>query len=276
MAELDQFPSIKFGLEMALLDLRNGGKRILYESDWTKGQTGIVINGLVWMGSLDEMTSRVAQKIQQGFRCIKFKIGGIDFESELKMIEAVRKNFSMSDLEIRLDANGAFKPSEVFSKLDRLSQFDIHSIEQPIKPKQWNVMENICRRSPIPIALDEELIGLNTQQDREVMIEIIKPQYIILKPSLCGGISGSKKWIEIAQRNSVGWWATSALESNVGLNAIAQWVSTQNTKMPQGLGTGALYTNNINSPIRQTGQILTYDPNDHWDFSQLNEWICPN
>lgn len=269
---LREYPSIVFGLESALCDLKNGGQRILFDTDWTKGMDTITINGLVWMGDKQQMLDRVSMKLEEGFRCVKFKIGGIDFEDEVDMIRSVRKHFSPTDLEIRLDANGGFKPEDALAKIETLSHFAIHSIEQPIMAGQWEDMAKICKESPIDIALDEELIGLNTISGMSDMITTIRPTYIILKPSLCGGISGSERWIDIVTENSVGWWATSALESNIGLNAIAQWVSSKDITIPQGLGTGALYINNISSPIVLCGEKLEYQCNKLWGLPRL-EWM---
>lgn len=270
---LCEYPSIVFGLETAQLDLQNSGRRQIFDSAWSRGEDAISINGLVWMGDKSTMLRRVEEKLSSGFRCLKFKIGGIDFNDELEMIRSVRSRFSVNELEIRLDVNGGFSPAEALSKLECLSRYEIHSIEQPIKPRQWKEMAEICRNSPIPIALDEELIGINRSADMEKMIDAIRPAYIILKPSLCGGFSGSNRWINVANACSVGWWATSALESNVGLNAIAQWVSTKDISMPQGLGTGLLYTNNVTSPIVQTDQNLRYDLSRKWEMPEF-KWTC--
>lgn len=272
--DLLQWPSIRFGVESALADLRNGGRRILFPGQWTDGEMAITINGLVWMGSKEQMFERLKAKIDAGFRCIKLKIGGIDFKSEVEMLKYIRTKFSSEVLEIRLDANGAFTPQNALQRLDRLSHYNIHSLEQPIRAGQPTEMARICRKSPISIALDEELIGVNTIDAKRALLECIKPQYIILKPALVGGFSGSEEWIRIAESMNIGWWATSALESNIGLNAIAQWVSTLNPSMPQGLGTGALYVNNIPSPIEQIGQTLSYNPNGEWQMPQFN-WIEP-
>lgn len=263
------YPSIVFGLEMALADLKHGGRGILSENLWVEGSKKLQINGLVWMGSFDEMLSRVKDKIDDGFKCVKFKIGGIDFNRELELIRCVREHFPAEVMEIRLDANGGFDPKEALNKIEKLARFEIHSLEQPIRQHNWDKMREICRLSPIAIALDEELIGLNDSQDRERMVETVMPQYLILKPSLCGGIRGSNDWVRIAKSFGVGWWATSALESNVGLNAIAQWVACQSNDMVQGLGTGELYVNNIPSPIRLEGQWLGYDRHQEWDYNQL-------
>lgn len=271
LEKLRDYPSIVFGMETALQDLLNGGTRLVFDSPWAKGESGIVINGLVWMGDKQTMIRRVEEKLNAGFRCIKFKIGGIDFDDEVEMIRMVRCRFSPENLEIRLDANGAFSPEEAMSRLEILSRFDIHSIEQPIKPRQWDALEYICRNSPIPVALDEELIGLNGRAEKERMVEALHPSYVILKPSLCGGFCGSDEWIEIVERYGIGWWATSALESNIGLNAIAQWCSSKLVRMPQGLGTGLLYENNVESPIVQTGQSLRYNGGRSWKIPEM-QW----
>lgn len=270
--KLKDWPSIVFGLETALLDLKNGGRRIIFPGDWPSGKKSLTINGLVWMGSEQQMLRRVEAKLRDGFRCIKFKIGGISFADELNMIRSVRDAFPASDLEIRLDANGAFSPADAIDKLERLARYDIHSIEQPIRQHQWQTMAELCKCSPIPIALDEELIGLNTRSEKIRMLEFVRPQYIILKPALCGGISGANEWIDIAGSGGVGWWATSALESNIGLNAIAQWCASLNVSMPQGLGTGMLYENNISSPIRLHSQNLLYESGAGWSIPQLS-WM---
>ena len=263
--EIEQ-SSIRFGVETALNDLANNGQRIIFNSNWLDGYNPIPINGLVWMGNQSEMLNRIIEKIEAGFSCIKLKIGGIDFNKEIKLLRFIRGNFSADDLQIRLDANGAFAPENALEYLDKLSKYSIHSIEQPIKQGQWSAMAEICQKSPIPIALDEELIGINEFSLKEKMLSTIKPHYIILKPSLCGSFLGSDEWIELANKHSIGWWITSALESNIGLNAIAQWVATLNTKMPQGLGTGNLYINNIPSPICQIDDVLTYDKNLSWQI----------
>ena len=263
--EIEQ-SSIRFGVETALNDLANNGQRIIFNSNWLDGYNPIPINGLVWMGNQSEMLNRIIEKIEAGFSCIKLKIGGIDFNKEIKLLRFIRGNFSADDLQIRLDANGAFLPENALEYLDKLSKYSIHSIEQPIKQGQWSAMAEICQKSPIPIALDEELIGINEFSLKDKMLSTIKPHYIILKPSLCGGFLGSNEWIELANKHSIEWWITSALESNIGLNAIAQWVATLNTKMPQGLGTGNLYINNIPSPICQIDDVLTYDKNLSWQI----------
>lgn len=263
-SNLSQWPSIKFGVEGALAGLKTNA------SEWRAGNFPITINGLVWMGNANEMIERLESKIALGFQCIKLKIGGIDFDSELKILKLIRNKLG-KELEIRLDANGAFTPENALRQLEVLCQFNIHSIEQPIKQGQWQIMAELCRLSPIKIALDEELIALCDDEAKIQMLDIIKPAYIILKPTLCGGLTGSDRWIELASQRNIGWWATSALESNIGLNTIANWVSRYHPTMPQGLGTGELYTNNIPSPLRLNGERLSYDPCGVWDFQQI-EW----
>ncbi len=266
---LKGFPSIRFGLEMALKDLHSKGRKILYDSSFTEGKDAIEINGLVWMGNFDFMKKQIIEKITSGFKCIKFKIGAIDFNKELELLNNIRKEFSINDIEIRVDANGAFLPEEAMDKLNCLSAYDLHSIEQPIKQGQWEKMAELCKKTPLPIALDEELIGISEIPQKTKMIESIKPQYIILKPSLVGGFKASEEWIELAEQNKIGWWVTSALESNIGLNAIAQWTYTLMNKMPQGLGTGQLYTNNFGSPLNIVKGKLYFDPSKGWDLNNL-------
>jgi|ERR1043165_7961195 o-succinylbenzoate synthase len=261
--DLSQFPSIAFGIETAQTDLAGGGSKVLFQSAFTGGKQQIPINGLVWMGKKDKMLQQVKQKLTDGFKCIKIKVGAINFDEEVELLSYVRDHFPPDVIEIRLDANGAFSFDEVFEKLDTLSQFHIHSIEQPIKQGQAEFMRNVCHNSPIPVALDEELIGVyGTVQDD--ILDLIKPQYIILKPSLLGGFKASDEWIKKAEARNIKWWATSALESNIGLNAIAQWVFTKNATMVQGLGTGSLYSNNITSPLFIYNGHLGYDPTVPW------------
>ncbi|MFN2396068.1 MAG: o-succinylbenzoate synthase [Bacteroidales bacterium] len=263
--DLDEFPSIRFGLETALLELQHESQGILFPSAFTKGEKGIPINGLIWMGSKQEMQSRIREKLDQGFRVLKLKVGALDFEEEISLLRNIREQFQLSDLEIRLDANGAFSVEDAPEKLKQLSEFQIHSIEQPIIAGQWEAMAKICNKSPLPVALDEELIGINNLSIKEKLLNTIKPQYIILKPSLIGGLQKSKEWIDIAAAKNIGWWATSTLESNVGLNAIAQWVFTLKPQMVQGLGTGQVFSNNINSPLKLEGPELYYDSIVKWD-----------
>ena len=252
-----QYPSMLFGLETAWLNMTNGDR--LFDTAFSRGEVGIPINGLVWMGSYEEMLKRMEEKLEKGFRCVKLKIGAIDFDQELDLVKRIRERFSHHEVELRLDANGAFKYEEALYKLELLSQYAIHSIEQPIKAGQWAYMAELCRESPLPIALDEELIGVNDPEMKRHMLNIIKPRYIILKPSLHGGMQGCREWIETAQDMGIGSWITSALESNIGLNAIAQFASDvygDHITMPQGLGTGQLFTDNIDMGLEIRGDRL--------------------
>lgn len=254
---LRPYPSMLFGLETALLNLRHGDR--LFDTAFSRGEVGIPINGLVWMGNHDEMLQRMESKLEQGYRCVKLKIGAIDFEQELDLIKRIRERFSFHEVELRVDANGAFPYEEALYKLELLSQYNIHSIEQPIKAGQWAYMAELCRESPLPIALDEELIGVNDPEMKAHMLNIIKPRYIILKPSLHGGMMGCREWIQTAREQGIGSWITSALESNIGLNAIAQFASDvygDDIRMPQGLGTGQLFTDNIPMPLEIRGDQL--------------------
>lgn len=251
------YPSMLFGLETALLSLQS--PTTLFDTAFSRGEEGIPINGLVWMGNYDEMLQRMEEKLEKGFRCVKLKIGAIDFEKELDLIKRIRDRFSFHEVELRLDANGAFPFDEALYKLELLSQYAIHSIEQPIRQGQWAYMAELCRESPLPIALDEELIGVNDEEMKRHMLNIIKPRYIILKPSLHGGMTGCREWIDAAREQGIGSWITSALESNIGLNAIAQFASDvygPHITMPQGLGTGQLFTDNIPMPLEIRGDQL--------------------
>ncbi len=255
--ELRDYPSMLFGLETALLNLERGDR--LFDTAFSRGEAGIPINGLVWMGSYEEMLQRMEQKLEMGFRCVKLKIGAIDFDKELDLVKRIRERFSFHEVELRLDANGAFPFEEALYKLELLSQYAIHSIEQPIRQGQWAYMAELCRESPLPIALDEELIGVNDPEMKRHMLNVIKPRYIILKPSLHGGIQGCLEWIAVAKEQGIGSWITSALESNIGLNAIAQFASDVyggNIRMPQGLGTGQLFTDNIDMGLEIRGDRL--------------------
>jgi o-succinylbenzoate synthase len=256
---LRPYPSMLFGLETALLDLRSQESGVLFDTAFSRGEVGIPINGLVWMGSYEEMLQRMEEKLEKGFGCVKLKIGAIDFERELDLVKRIRQRFSFHDVELRLDANGAFPYEEALYKLELLSQYAIHSIEQPIRQKQWAFMAELCRESPLPIALDEELIGVNDPEMKSHMLGIIKPRYIVLKPSLHGGMAGCREWIAAAKEMGIGSWITSALESNIGLNAIAQFTSDvygDHIRMPQGLGTGQLFTDNIDMGLEIRGDKL--------------------
>ncbi len=266
-----EWPSIRFGLEMALLELENDQQAMYYPSPFTRGETGIKINGLIWMSSLDVMIEQLKQKIDTGYSCIKIKIGAINWEEELSLLRSIRQEFSPDEIEIRVDANGAFKAGDqVKSRLDELGKLSIHSIEQPIAAKQWKEMHDLCRNTPVPIALDEELIGVLAESEQKAMLDEIQPQYIILKPSLLGGFQASSQWIDLAKERNIGYWITSCLESNIGLNAITQYTYGQDINMPQGLGTGTLYDNNIPSPLYLEGEYIRYDENAKWDYSLLN------
>jgi len=267
LSELTEYPSIQFGLETALLDLKAEGTKKLFKSQFLNMDIPITINGLIWMGDKDFMIKQIKTKLNDGFNCLKLKIGAINFEDEVNILRNIRSEFNPEELELRVDANGAFSTSEVSKKLNVLSEFDIHSIEQPIKQKQYKEMAELCADSPIPIALDEELIGINNLEDKIWLLEKIEPHYIILKPSLIGGFKGTNEWIEIAGEMSIPWWITSALESNIGLNAITQFAATFNNPLPQGLGTGQLYTNNIDCPLTLKNDKLHYDHNKIWDLS---------
>ena len=262
-----EFPSIQFGLETAFRSLEAETPYLLFPSAFTKGEEDIAINGLVWMGEEAYMKQQIGEKLEQGFNCIKLKIGAIDFEKELGLLRFIRSNFSAEEIEIRVDANGAFAENEALSKLDQLSSFQLHSIEQPIKQHQQEAMADLCKNTPLPIALDEELIGVFSFADKEALLQKIQPQYIILKPSLVGGFRGTREWVSLAEKYNIGWWVTSALESNIGLNAIAQWTYLQNNPMPQGLGTGALYTNNFDSPLVVKNGKLCYDTILAWNVN---------
>jgi o-succinylbenzoate synthase len=267
LIELIDFPSIQFGLEMAFLDLLSDSSNVLFPSKFTSGKGSIPINGLIWMGDEQFMKSQIRSKIDAGFDCLKIKIGAIDFDTELSLIKAIRKEYDVETIELRVDANGAFSPLEAMEKLKRLSDFNLHSIEQPIRQGQYDAMAELCAHAPLPIALDEELIGIHDVTKRGLLLQTINPQYIILKPTLVGGFSGSQSWIDLAEKQSVDWWITSALESNIGLNAIAQWTYQLNVNRPQGLGTGALYTNNIEAPLKIYNGRLIYEPSVKWTIN---------
>jgi o-succinylbenzoate synthase len=267
LIELTEFPSIQFGLETAFKSLESLDQFQLFPSSFTKGIDTIPINGLVWMGSEDFMREQIKDKINLGFKCIKLKIGAIDFQTELNILKSIRKEFSVSDIELRVDANGAFLIEDALEKLKQLSEFQLHSIEQPIKTKQFDAMAKLCDETPLPIALDEELIGVFTHANKLKLLQTIKPQYIILKPSLVGGYKESMQWIDFAEGLNIKWWVTSALESNIGLNAIAQWTYILKNTMPQGLGTGGLFTNNFTSPLTVKNGTLFYDLKQHWKFN---------
>jgi len=269
--DLSDFPSIAFALETALLDLENQGSKKLFPGAFVDGMAGIPVNGLVWMGEKAFVEKQIREKIDLGYRCIKLKVGSFDFDTELEILAGIRELKTPEEMEIRLDANGAFTFKEAIGKLRQLSVFDIHSIEQPIKEGQWDQMAFICGNSPIPIALDEELIGIRTLEMKEDLLKSINPAYLVLKPGLLGGFVRSQEWINAAEKFLTGWWVTSALESNIGLNAIAQWTSSLKTIMPQGLGTGQLFRNNISSPLVIEDTRLWYKKSTGWNLDPILE-----
>jgi o-succinylbenzoate synthase len=260
-------PSLMFGFETALLDLKNGGTRTIYQNDFVKGRTKIPINGLIWMGDMDFMMNQINEKIALGFRCIKLKVGGLDFDRECDMLNYIRKRYFRENIMIRLDANGGFKIDDVLFRLTELAKYNVDSIEQPIKPGLPE-MEELCRKSPIPVAFDEELVGKESQNEKEKILDQLKPKLIILKPTLHGGIRSVQNWISLAEARNIGWWITSALESNVGLNAICQLTANYPISVPQGLGTGAIYANNFNSPLIADAGFISYQPDQGWDDIQ--------
>ncbi|WP_373940794.1 o-succinylbenzoate synthase [Polaribacter sejongensis] len=267
LKELREFPSIQFGLEQAFLSLKSEDQFTLFPSEFTKGNEAIAINGLIWMGEKAFMKKQIKEKLETGFSCIKMKIGAIDFEAEIALLKSIRKEFSSEEIELRVDANGAFNPKNALEKLKRLSELEIHSIEQPIKQGQVQEMAALCAKTPLPIALDEELIGIFSSEDKKQLLQTIQPQFIILKPSLIGGFAGSLEWIKCAEAINADWWITSALESNIGLNAIAQFTHTLKSNLPQGLGTGGLFTNNFTSPLVVKNGTLQYNPAQKWNFN---------
>ncbi|HAJ81051.1 MAG: o-succinylbenzoate synthase [Zunongwangia sp.] len=263
---LIEFPSIQFGIEMAFQSLKNENEFELFSSAFTKGEDAIAINGLIWMGEKDFMKSQIEDKLRSGFNCIKMKIGAIDFDTEIELLKYIRAQYSAEEIELRVDANGAFDPKNALEKLKRLSELKLHSIEQPIKQGNWEEMAKLCAETPLPIALDEELIGVFDVTKKKTLLQTIQPQYLIFKPSLIGGFKGTQQWIDLAENNNIGWWNTSALESNIGLNAISQFTYEKNVTMPQGLGTGNLYTNNVESPLEVKNGQISYNPGLNWCF----------
>lgn len=269
LKSLYDFPSIQFGLEQAFLSLNSQDRFELFPSRFTRGEKSIPINGLIWMGEKGFMNNQIKEKLKAGFSCIKMKIGAIDFDTEIELLKSIRKEFSSKEIELRVDANGAFNTKNALEKLKILSELEIHSIEQPIRQGQHNDMAELCAKTPLPIALDEELIGVFSSEEKKKLLKMIQPQYIILKPSLVGGFAGTREWINLANETSCGWWITSALESNVGLNAIAQFTDTLQSNLPQGLGTGGLFTNNFVSPLEVNNGTLQYNPKQNWNFKLI-------
>ena len=271
--KIQDYPSILFGLETAYLSYNNPNPFTLFKSNFTSGKKSIPINGLIWMGEKSFMKEQIKNKIKNGFECIKIKIGALDFSLELDLLKSIRSEYSERDIEIRLDANGSFDFKKALDKINKLSDFKIHSIEQPIDVNQWDEMALICEKSPIDIVLDEELIGLNDIQKQKKLLSEVKPSYIILKPSLIGGLKKSDKWIDLANSAGIKWWSTSALESNVGLNSISQWVFNKKSLLKQGLGTGMLYSNNINSPHYIEKGYFKYNPKYKWETKLFDKYI---
>jgi o-succinylbenzoate synthase len=267
--EWREWSSICFGMETALADLAHGGQRLPFPSAFTRGEATVEINGLVWMGRREQVARRVEEKLAAGCRCLKLKIGALAPEDDMALLRSIRERFPATELEVRVDANGAFSPGEAPRVLECLARYDVHSIEQPIARGQWREMRALCAASPVPVALDEELIGVYDREMKVELLETVAPRFLVIKPSLVGGFASSMEWIELARERGIGWWITSALESNVGLNAIAQWCARLGTTTPQGLGTGLLYTDNIPSPLVMHGQRLGYRPDGTWDLSSL-------
>ena len=266
MLELAEWPSLAFGLEMALLDLQTGGRQRLFDTPFSHGAAALATHGLIWMDTPAKVVEQIERKLEQGFRVIKLKVGALPLPEECAILGAIRQNYGVDQVTLRLDANGAFTPSTALPTLQQLAQFDVHFLEQPIKPGQWPALAEICALSPIPIALDEELIGIQPDQ-QGMLLETIRPQHLIIKPGLLGGFSASESWIKLAENYDSGWWINSMLESNIGLNAICQWTSALDTGRVHGLGTGQLFVNNIPAPLRLNGPRLEVAMDDRWDFS---------
>lgn len=256
----EHISSVRFGMETALLDLENGGSQILFPSEFTSGNTGIPINGLIWMGDINYMKTQIREKLDSGFRCLKLKIGALNFNKEIELLQSIREEYPAEQLMLRVDANGAFSNEDAPERLKQLAALNIHSIEQPIAANQWNEMAELCASSSLPIALDEELIGVDKLEEKGNLLDKIKPQFLILKPSLHGGFSGCDEWIKLAESRNIDWWITSYLESNIGLNAIAQWTFQKSVTLYQGLGTGQLFTNNFDSPLEIRTEKLWFAP----------------
>ena len=266
-ADQERMPSsVLFALETALGDLEQAGTQILFPSGFTRGNKGIPINGLIWMGEVSFMKEQIRQKLDLGWRCIKLKIGALQFEEELAILKGIRAEYSADDVILRVDANGGFSPDEVLDRLGQLAELNIHSIEQPIAKGQWQHMAGVCRHSPLDIAFDEELIGITEREEKIRLLDTLSPHYLVLKPSLHGGMKGCDEWIELADARGIGWWVTSYLESNLGLNAIAQWTFLKQPHLHQGLGTGQLFTNNMDSPLEIRGEQLFFDPGKRFIF----------
>ena len=265
-----QYPAYRFAVETALLDLKNGGNKLIYTNDFYTKSSQIPINGLIWMGHMEGMLLQISDKINEGSDCVKMKVGSLDFEKEVDILNYIRRKYYNKEILLRVDANGAFKPDEAMYKMQTMAKSNIHSIEQPIAAGQTELMAQLCQRTPIDIALDEELIGMHNRQEKLELLRLIKPQYIIIKPTLLGGLSSSEEWIQLAEELGIGWWITSALESNIGLNAICQFANEMKAKSYQGRVTGKLYHNNIESPLTITNGYIYYDNNRDWNLTMLN------
>lgn len=265
-----ELPAMRFGLETALLDLLNEGQRMIFKNRLVASGDRLPINGLIWMGDEAWMKDQIEEKLASGYTCIKLKIGAIDFDKECGLLEAIRKNYSADQITLRVDANGAFQTNEALAKLKRLAEYELHSIEQPIMPHQPEAMQMVCKHSKVPIALDEELIGVHGAEEKRELLRFIQPQYIVLKPTLVGGLASTKEWISLAEDQGISWWITSALESNIGLNAITQFTASYPVEMPQGLGTGQLYENNFDSPLTVGAGYIHYDQKKKWNLDALN------
>ena len=269
--ELARWPALGFALETARLDLATGGRQRLFATPFTRGEAALPIHGLIWMDSPEGLVAQVARKVAQGFRVIKMKVGALDFATERQVLAEIRRRYPAEQVELRLDANGAFAPDEALARLKELAPFQVRFLEQPIKPGQWDALAEICARSPVPIALDEELIGHVTDQARQALLERVRPQHLVLKPTLLGGLAPTESWIRLAQERGIGWWINSALESNLGLGVLAQWTShvAESPARVHGLGTGRLFVDNLPGPICLEGTGLVMDPAGEWDFSAV-------
>ncbi|MBK6343370.1 MAG: o-succinylbenzoate synthase [Flavobacteriales bacterium] len=270
ITDLVDVPSVRFAVEQCLRDLDAGGTKTLFPSEFTLGRSGIPINGLVWMGDKSTMKQRIREQIEGGCSTVKMKIGAIGLDDELALLKGVRQEYNTSDITLRVDANGAFNAQQAPDVLKRLAELEVHSIEQPVPPGLFEVMEELCATTPVPIALDEDLIGLNTRDAKVDLLDNVKPHWIVIKPSLVGGWGATHEWIELAKARGIGWWITSALESSIGLNAVAQFTATLNVSIAQGLGTGKVYTDNIPSPLLAEKGLLRYRPEEAWDLSMLD------
>ena len=267
--DLSFFPSISFALETALKDFEVKGSKILFPSPFTSGGKGIVTNGLIWMGDEKQMQQRIDEKLAAGFHTLKLKIGAINTEKEIELLRAIRKYYDHTTITLRVDANGAFTEDNIFPLMDELASLQVHSIEQPVAANNHRLMQKVIRTCSVPVALDEELIGVVGNTEQKALIHELHPAYLILKPALLGGIGACEKWIQLAEEYNIGWWATSALESNIGLNAIAQWIAIKDNQLPQGLGLGNLYRNNIDSPLELRGEKMFYNNNKHWNTREI-------